>query len=267
MLFRVTVVSDKGPFREINEDNYGIINGNSLQKTNGSFKAKVALFAVSDGMGGGLAGEIASKRTVENLVPLFKDLNSLDGLKSIEMEFESYFRWIHDKILHEGEQNPDRKGMAATLSILWIKKGSYVIGHVGDSRIYKYSSSSLQLLTTDHSKIWNRVVRGELSAEQARTSNEKNVLTQVVGGSSGYALNPQIESGTYKMGDCFLLCTDGFIDGISDEEMSNFLSSPDKTTAEELGHFSLKNSGKDNTTLLLIDTDDDAWGKAINKIS
>ena len=230
--------SDKGVVRGNNEDSF--------------FADRIGeeeyLFAVADGMGGHLAGEIASKKAIEMLVKEFKRKTD----EPLPSKIRRVFDKINREIITEGNENIEQKGMGTTLSVLYIKKDRAFVAHVGDSRIYHYSGNLVQL-TEDHSFVGKLVKDGLISPEEAKVHPKRNILYQSMGMRKG--INVQIEGPIkIKKEDKFLICSDGLTAVVDDDEIESLFSkdiSP-KKMVKELIETSLKRGAPDNVTVIVI---------------
>jgi len=212
------------------------------------------VFAVSDGMGGGNAGDLASSlllRKMSEIIPeTFKVAasgffpNHLDHLAEA-------VRSVHQHINAAAcDQN---HGMAATLALAWFTPENLYLANAGDSRIYLSRNGSLGQLTRDHTAAWGQWKRGEISEFEYRCHPRRSALYEVIGGCHPN-VQPYFAAIPYQPDDRFLICSDGLIDGVWERHIANALAdlpSP-ADAAETLLKRSLDNSGIDDTTLLVI---------------
>lgn len=228
--------TDVGVIRNKNEDYFNAVN-----LPDGSY-----VFVVADGLGGHLAGEVASRTAVTNLIEMMKEGMGGDPITFFRESLEKINREI-EKI---GNSEPDKKGMGTTLSLLYIKDNKGYIAHVGDSRIYKISHGKIFQLTEDHSFVEKLVADGLITEEEARHHPRKNVLLQMIGMKK--EVNPQI-IGPFPIeeGDKFLLCTDGLSNLVSDFEMKEILGRlPIQEAVDYLIDLAKKRGGPDNITAI-----------------
>ncbi len=232
--------SDRGIVRDNNEDFF--------------FAERIGeeefLFAVADGMGGHLAGEVASRRAIETLVREFTRKTD----EPLPSKIRRVFDKINSEIISEGNENLEQRGMGTTLSALYIKKDRAFVAHIGDSRIYHFSGR-LKQLTEDHSFVGKLVKDGLISPEEAKVHPKRNILYQSIGMRRG--INVQIEGPIkIKEGEKFLLCTDGLTAVVEENEIETLLSkdiSP-KKTVNELVDTALKRGAPDNVTVIVVST-------------
>ncbi len=228
--------TDVGVVRANNEDSYGIFNLGNGGK----------LFVVADGLGGHLAGEVASSTAVKRLRDYLENLSGEDIKEALKV----IFRRLNREIYSMGISSPARKGMGTTLTLLYIKGNHAYIAHVGDSRVYRISGQGIEQLTQDQSFVEKLVSNGLLSEEEAKKHPRKNVLLQMIGMKK--EVEPQI-IGPFeiKEGDRFLLCTDGLSNLVMDREIYDvFLRLSLKEAVDFLVNLAKKRGGPDNITAI-----------------
>jgi len=223
-----------------------------------SIESTDLVLAVSDGMGGGQAGDLASRLILTQLSQIIpKTIKAAaEGFHPDYMEqLEEMVYKIHDSINKHGENDPTLKGMAATLTLTWVTPNNLYIAHVGDTRLYRLRNGETTQLTEDHTYAWRQLNRGELREYQWRTHPKQSVLYEVVGGGH-QSLKPAIYSIPYQIGDRYLLCSDGVIDGLWQKHIHAKLNANlDSTsaTAASLISSAVDNAGVDDTTLIVFD--------------
>ena len=220
------------------------------------------VFAVSDGMGGALAGEFASRIVVEKITRLlpraFKQ--SAVGLNAgVEDVLEELFDQIHAALTVLGESYEECAGMGATLSLGWFTPGWMYFAHIGDSRIYYLPAreGGLRQVTHDDTHVGWLFREGKLSEREARSHPRRTVLQKALGAGHQF-VTPQVGAVAYEAGDLFLLCTDGLTEGLFDEQLLQRLRFPDaaevaQNPAQRLVAASLERAGRDNTTALVVE--------------
>ncbi len=256
-----------GRFRPNNEDAFLALNfdGRDVRYLGKTGHASLAgsdfLFAVSDGMGGAKSGEFASRITVDRITRLLPRSFRLSaaglatGFTDILTEL---FSAIHHDLLQLGSSYEECAGMGATLSLGWFTPGWMYFGHIGDSRIYYLPrEGGLVQITHDHSHVgWLRR-KGELNEREARTHPRRNALQQALGAGHQF-IEPHIGAVGYRAGDRFLICSDGLIDGLWDRQLEDLIrapgaTNPDWTPAQRLVEQAVENSGRDNTTAVVVE--------------
>ena len=253
-----------GKVRPNNEDTFLALNFNGhevhfLGKTGqASLAGADFVFAVSDGMGGAKSGEFASRITVDRITKLLPRSFRLlaAGLSSDYSDvLAELFSAIHRDLMHLGFSYEECAGMGATLSLTWFTTDCMYFAHVGDSRIYYLPrEGGLTQVTHDHSHVgWLRR-KGELNERQARTHPRRNALNQALGAGHQF-VDPHIGGVGYQQGDRFLICSDGLIDGLWDRQLEEIVrtSPPGTSIAQQLVEEAVQNSGRDNTTAVVIE--------------
>ena len=205
-------------------------------------------FAVSDGMGGAQAGEVAS----QTLVEVVKNFLLKTPAPWDENILAQAILLANDKILNMARRNDNLSGMGTTATILSLDDTQAYLAHVGDSRLYRLRQNIFEQLTEDHSYVETLVRRGEISAEEARVHPMKNVLTQAVGA----LVNLKIDTANFPVerGDIFLLCTDGLTNMVDDATVAKILQTANQP-AEALIDAALAGGGKDNISVIVAGVD------------
>ena len=240
MELKVGARSDVGMIRSGNEDNFFA-----------EADERRGVFVVADGMGGHAAGEVASEMAVQivsrNLLSLNTVLDQTSHDK-LAQAMRDANRAIYDRMLAE----VDKQGMGTTASVLVLSDNQFLIGQIGDSRIYLLRDGALSQLTKDHSYVQEQVDAGLLTPEQARYHPYSNVITRCVGASE--SVEADIYAGEMKPGDVFLLASDGLTGMVDDRRLQQMLlarSGPgrivDALIAEANGR-----GGLDNITAIVI---------------
>ena len=250
-----------GRFRKNNEDAFLALTFDARELRylgkdgSGDFDAGDYVFAVSDGMGGAKSGEVASKIAVEKITRLLPASFKL-GAQRIESGFGDVlgeiFTRTHDSLLELGRHYEECRGMGATLSLCWFMPGWMAFAHVGDSRIYYVpAGGGITQISEDHSPVGRLFRAGKINEREARSHPSRSLLEQVLGGQTR-ELNPQIGRVECRRGDRFLICSDGLTDGIWSHRLADMVREPD-LMAKQLVEFSVNESGRDNTTALVIE--------------
>lgn len=211
--------TDIGVKRLINQDSLAIL------KADTEF-GEVLFGIICDGMGGYQNGEVASKTIVKAFEKWFKcqlptllysDFNS-DDLKN---QWTYIIKDCNKRLVEYGDKKDIRLGSTVT-AILFVEH-NYYIAHVGDSRAYEISNNELTQLTNDHSLLADAVRNGNMTAEEAQRDKRKNILLECVGVTR--KVNVDFYNGEVRIGNTYLLCTDGLWHRISDNEFIHYLSS------------------------------------------
>lgn len=266
---RWSACSDRGRFRTGNEDSFlGVrFDGREVHRLGRHGESELirmdAAFAVCDGMGGELAGEFASRVSVEKITALmpkaFKQAaQGLDaGFTDVLGEIVSQ---IHGALTYLGRSYTECSGMQTTLSLCWFTPSWMYFAHVGDSRIYHVPGNGgrMRQVSEDDTYVGWLLRTGQISPHQARTHPRRNVLQKALGAGNQF-VEPQLGAVGIEPGDAFVLCTDGLTDGLFDERIEEHVrsetdpSGPD--SARRLVDASIANSGRDNTTALIVRID------------
>lgn len=180
------------------------------------------LFIVADGMGGHAAGEVASEMAVQivarELVDV-RDLNHHDAGARMADALRLANRAIYERTIQEA----DKQGMGTTASCVLMGQGRYIIGHIGDSRVYLLRDGELRQITKDHSYVQEQVDAGFLTPEQARFHPYSNVITRCVGANA--AVEADVLTGELQAGDLYLVASDGLTGMVEDPQLKKILES------------------------------------------
>ncbi len=180
------------------------------------------VFVVADGMGGHAAGEVASEMAVQIVSRALLQIDSVAAPEAADRTAQALRdanRAIYDRMLAEN----DKQGMGTTASVLVLSDDRYLIGQIGDSRIYMLRDGALVQLTKDHSYVQEQVDAGLLTPEQARYHPYSNVITRCVG--AGESVEPDLYAGDVKPGDVFLVASDGLTGMVDDRRLQQILLS------------------------------------------
>lgn len=211
------------------------------------------LLAVADGMGGHLAGEVASRLAIDTLdrkIPL------LEGKSDAAQILEKAFQEANQVILQYGRRFPDCYGMGTTLTAAVVCNRRLIVGHVGDSRLYLWQQGRFSRLTTDHSVAEELVRNGSISPQAALQHPYRHVLTRALG--TDYQLRVDILEKSLEPGDRVLLCTDGLSNLVMDEEIEEAMTENLQSLEEivdGLVTLALNRGGYDNITVVLAQFD------------
>ena len=233
---RVLSFSEKGCIRKNNEDSFLVLPA-------------MGLYAVADGMGGHRAGEVASSAALQELHNSIPRLIGLED-QALEMGLTEAFIQANRVVYESSTTMPENAGMGTTLTVLLVRSKTAVIAHVGDSRAYLWRDEELTSLTMDHTLVGELVRLGQISLAEAEKHPQRHVLMRAVGA------EPEIEldcrSLSLQTGDVFLLCTDGFSNMISNQELAKEFLEPGtwEDRFERLRKLTLDRGAPDNFTAL-----------------
>jgi len=236
-------ICDQGAVRPNNED---------AIKFGTADDGKLAWMVIADGMGGHLAGEVASALLVDEIENAINNVNNfaeVDWLCWIEIELNR----ANNKIFYQGKRHEDQKGMGTTSVLTIIYQKQCYIGWVGDSRCYLYREdknqpSNLTQLTIDHTMIQALLDKGAITQEEADTSNAKNTLSKAMGVRKG--IDVDTKQVTIHNHDILLLSTDGLHDSLPHDVFEALAKKipQGKNIGKELVKGSVENNSRDNIT-------------------
>jgi protein phosphatase len=240
---KATYLSDQGKVRKHNEDATGI-----FYDTNNNLLAIVA-----DGMGGHLAGDVASKMVLDYFQKAWVENTTNFTANEAEEWLNSNLETINSQILSHANSNNECSGMGTTVVIAIIIDDFVTIANIGDSRAYVIKDNLIEQITEDHSLVNELIKHGELSPEDAEHHPRKNVLLRALGTEN--IVTADFTSFSIDEKNMFLLCSDGLSNKVIKEEILNVLI--DKcdidTKAQELINKANDNGGEDNISLVIID--------------
>lgn len=233
--------SDKGMQRSNNEDACFVLLPDKV-------------YVVADGVGGGNAGEIASRTAVSEIANYIMK-HPIAGIHD-KYEIVDYLQKCLDeanrKIFVMANTYEENSGMATTVIIVYAYDGKIFITNVGDSRVYLLRSGHLMQLTEDHTYVNTLVKAGLLSREEAELDTRKNVITKALGAEN--IVEPDFFQVEAKEDDIYIICTDGLYDEVGDAEIIEVLSSGASMTdvSAELINRANRNGGHDNITVISL---------------
>lgn len=225
--------SHVGLVRQVNED--AIVMLPELQ-----------IFAVSDGMGGHEAGDLASRMVVDALTLLPEGLDPSVKMRAIRDALAQ----AHKAVVAEG----DRRGttIGATVVVLVLADGHWLALWAGDSRLYRLRGGVIEMLTTDHSVVAELVRAGRISWDEAELHPQSNQITRAVG--VGDELELEKVHGELLSGDRYLLCSDGLSKYATFDQLRRALAgTPIEMIAERLIRMALDGGGADNISVIVVD--------------
>jgi len=240
--------------RENNQDSYRIVE---IELSDG----KVGLLAlVADGMGGAKAGDLASQIAADEFVNYVE--SHLLGISPKTSYVRSIllqgFLSAHQKIVELSTNNPEVSGMGTTLVAVFVWGNQYIVANVGDSRAYLIDPGDINQITKDHSEVQLMVDHGIISKEEARHHPRKNIITQSLGDpyeQPSVDIFPSHGAFNVIRNTIILLCSDGLVDGASDGEIHDLITSMSdlNDTAQSLTKLAFDGGSKDNITVVLIE--------------
>jgi protein phosphatase len=248
------VSTDPGLRRTSNEDSYAA-------------RQDVGLFVVADGMGGHVAGEVASRVAVEAIEAFIEETAGADKNRTWPFPFDpslsleanrlkAAFRLANRRIASAIADSQDLRGMATTASAVLMGAESASVGHVGDSRVYVLRQGRLAQITHDHSWVEEQVRAGTLTPSAARQHPWRNVVTRALSGGE----DPEVDvtEVTPTPGERYLLCSDGLFGVVTDERIAEILGQTGvalDAICRGLIDAANKAGGPDNITALVLEID------------
>ena len=244
-------ISDVGLKREGNEDSFSV-------------EDSLGLYIVADGMGGHLAGEIASQIAVEMVNEAFRKwfkeeaseeeiFGEADSALSLEGNYLLGSIRLANRVVYEmALEQKQYHGMGTTIVVLLVTPTMIIAANVGDSRLYLQRDGELERLSRDHSIVAEQVEMGMMTEEEAENSSLKHVLTRNLGSSED--VEPDIFELEPSNNDCFILCSDGVTDLVSDEEILDITLDADgpEDLCRDLIDKVLNRGAHDNTTIISV---------------
>ena len=235
-------LTDTGVVRTPNQDNYFV------DEELGRF------FIVADGMGGHAGGQEASRIATE-IIRNYLEQNWEDtSISSPELLKEAVEK-ANLGIIEDQQTHPERRDMGTTVVVLIFRDDLPWCAHVGDSRLYRLRSSSLEQITDDHTWVGMALKKGEIDAEQAKFHPWRHVLSQCLGREDLQHID--IQEFEIQAGDRLLICSDGLTEEVADEQIETALSTLEspKTTAQQLIESAKSAGGSDNITVVIVAQD------------
>ncbi len=211
------------------------------------------ILAVSDGMGGALAGEVASRMAVEGVRDhmLFFRSNAVFSGFPFHERLRLAVEQANTHINNESMGNADYAGMGATFTAAGVSDNFLTLAQIGDSRCYLMRDGQIALVTHDQSLVWQLVEAGHITEEEAETHQYKNVILQALGAQP--RVNVVVDRIPIHNGDTILLCSDGLSGRVRADEMLDLVTGSDslKTACERLIQLANDRGGEDNITVVL----------------
>jgi len=244
-------LTDVGLKREGNEDAF-------------STDDNLRLYVVADGMGGHLAGEVASRVAVDLINKSFKEWTAentpeeeLFGYPDPSLSRTgNYIKGsiqLANKVIHEmATQYEQYHGMGTTVAILAVEPGLIISANAGDSPIYMIRNGEIEKISKDHTIVAEQVEMGVMTPEEAEVSPMKHMLTRNLG--SAEEVEPDVFEIEPADNDCFVLASDGLTDLVTEEEILRMVEAQDdpETLCRDFVDIALNRGGHDNTTVVSV---------------
>lgn len=241
-------MTDTGQVRKLNEDN--MLVSDSLP-----------LCAVADGMGGHAAGEVASQIAVQTIERHFEGAEEdapptwpyrPQFVDLIASRMAVAVKLANSRIFEESSADSAKKGMGCTVDAAFFSRGRCYIGHVGDSRAYRYRKGRLDQLTSDHSLLNDYRQARDMSKDEIDAFPHKNVVVRALGLAERVKVDILVD--VYEDGDIYLLCSDGLTDMLDDQAVAKLIKrngSDLDAMASQLVGAANEAGGKDNISAVL----------------
>jgi protein phosphatase len=198
------------------------------------------VIALADGMGGHLAGEVASADTLENLRFFVSDMPKGLSVSEVNKAMEVWLESIHKIITSKGHADPSMEGMGTTLVAVIYYEGKYFWINCGDSRLYRLRDGKLAQLTTDHSL---NTLRGE--------KRHSNIITNCIGAGCKHTYMDMVEfTDDFRHGDVYMVCSDGLSDMVSDDVIEQMMING--VSANRLCEAAIEKGGFDNVSVCVF---------------
>ncbi len=246
MKYKYISVSETGLKRVCNEDYIGIYNTSAG-----------LLLIVCDGVGGGNAGEVASKLSVEAIYSSFNSSTKSDYLQVIKSSIAKANLILQER----SKKNIDLWGMATTVEVLLLTRDTAYWGHVGDSRIYFWKNGKLKQVTKDHSLVQKLIDDGQLTLKEAENHPNKHIIMRAVGDKSAIDVDLSKQKLNRKDEIKYFICTDGVTEVIKDNELEILLKQKTLSKiAETIKHIIIERGAPDNYSFVIAEKNSAADG-------
>lgn len=227
--------SDPGRKRERNEDSYLI-------------DTRTGLLIIADGMGGHQGGAIASRMAIERFATELLAPRPADDLLSELMLTAAQRASV--AIYEYARTRPELLGMGTTFTSLVMDRDEGYVLHAGDSRCYVIRDGRLAQITDDHSWVAEQLRVGVLTAEGAKASNRRHVITKSIGFQR--APDPDLRCLPIFVGDCYLLCSDGLTNHVANHELERIVADVEyRRLPDTLIALANERGGYDNITVIV----------------
>lgn len=248
-MIKSAAVSDVGRVRSVNEDRTWV---NQLEHG-------YTLGIVADGMGGHQAGETASRLAVETIVEDLSALGAGLSIHELGKELEQAILHANEIVFRQAESHEEYRSMGTTIVAALLNDREGMIGHIGDSRAYKFHKGELAQITDDHSLVNELVKNKQITEEEASSHPRRNVLTRALGTDEQVVVD--MDPVTLQPGDILLLCSDGLSNYVTQEQMILTLNTEGldlNDRADRLLRLALIAGGDDNISVTLLEYVDEA---------
>lgn len=213
----------------------------------------LGLAVLADGMGGHQAGEVASAMAIDLVNQFFENAANRSGTLNYSDIVSDSITLANSAIFELSKNKPECAGMGSTVVVTYFDGNKVYVGHVGDSRLYRYRNGELSQVTQDHSLVQELVSRGLLSKDEAIESANKNLVTRALGIEESVQVD--VNEDEYQDGDIYLLCSDGLNDVLRDNHIAQILADNAGDMSKALDALIStvnENGGPDNVSIILV---------------
>lgn len=242
-MIEIQAATDIGLRRRQNEDHFATW----IPDDPADRERRGVVMVLADGMGGSLAGEVASRMAVDAVL---SSLREADG--DIPAALRDAMEAANHAVWAESHERPERRGMGTTLTTALMRGNRLFLGHVGDSRAWLLRDGRLRQLTRDHSLVAQLVEDRHITPEQAKVDPRRNVVTRSIGVGHHVEVDVQECPEALEPGDVVMLSSDGLHGLVPEAEIAAAASDPDLARAcERLIELAKDHGGHDNITVVM----------------
>jgi protein phosphatase len=244
MIYKFCAKTDTGRSRDNNEDSVAV-------------DEETRLAVLADGMGGYNAGEIASGMATAFIKSeMSRWLTEVGGSarsKEVRRAMEICVDSANLSIFNAANSNANYSGMGTTLVVGVFREDALVLGHIGDSRCYRFRAGKLEQISRDHSLLQEQIDAGLVTLEQAQHSNIKNLVTRALGVEEVVLL--EVNEYPVELGDLYMMCSDGLSDMVQDAAIAKILSAEGalEQKVQMLVDAANDSGGRDNISVLMVE--------------
>ncbi|MEZ4409811.1 MAG: Stp1/IreP family PP2C-type Ser/Thr phosphatase [Polyangiales bacterium] len=256
VVVRVAGTTDVGRIRDHNEDNFIIADLSAREKdlASGSFDVgeRGFLFAVCDGMGGALAGEVASQMAVDVIHGIVQDSNAPKDRDDFAQVLVAAVQEAGARIFLAAKTNRNQHGMGTTATVAGVYGSTLFVGQVGDSRAYLMREGRLRQITKDQSLVSKLIEAGRLTEEQAETYEHAHIILQALG--TADTVSVDLSFVDLRQGDALMLCSDGLSGLATNAQIHEALSTVETPAdcCQRLVDDANDAGGHDNITVVVV---------------
>lgn len=245
-MLKAQFYTDKGQFRENNEDAGGVFYNKTSQQ----------LLVLCDGMGGHQAGEVASQFVTKELQQRFEEENLIEAHQA-EDWLRTTVKNINRELYQLSIDRPEYSGMGTTCVCALVFDDYIVVANIGDSRAYLINSRDVEQITSDHSFVNHLVMIGQITEEEAFSHPQRNIITKVMG--TDKLVTPDIFVKRLNYYDYLILNSDGLTDYVRDTQLQEIIK--DNESIDSIGNklieVALANDSNDNISFVLAEIEGD----------